>query len=87
MTPVFALDRGKFTFPFGINDRGQIIGFTVRSLPLGTASDAHGFVLSEGAGGPFTAVDVPGATHGTAAFHVNNAGVVVGVYANPAQAG
>lgn len=92
----FALSRGRyttidepgapFTFPFGINDRGQIAGLTTRSLPLGTASDAHGFVLRQGAGGPFTAVDVPGATLGTAAFHISDAGVVVGVYANPASA-
>jgi len=65
------------TQPLDINDRGQMVGNHRPSVsgdcsddvPLqgflreaDGHSDAHGFVLREGAGGPFTAVDVPGAT-------------------------
>ncbi|MBO0682405.1 MAG: hypothetical protein J2P45_04535 [Candidatus Dormibacteraeota bacterium] len=70
-----------FTFPFGVNDQGQIAGFTERTLPLG---DVHGFVLRDGAGGPFTPVDVPGAVLGTLVGDINNDGVVVGLYRTPA---
>jgi probable HAF family extracellular repeat protein len=89
----FALSNGRyttidapgvaFTLPFGINNRGQIAGLTVASLPLNETSDAHGFVLRNGAGGPFTRIDVPGAVFGTAVFHINDAGAVVGIYGNP----
>jgi hypothetical protein len=72
-----------FTFPYGVNNRGQIAGFTAATLPLGLGSDAHGFVLRAGAGGPFTPVDVPGAVGGTAAFDINGHGAVVGIYGNP----
>jgi uncharacterized membrane protein len=72
-----------FTFPEGINDRGQIAGYTAASLPLTERSDAHGFVLNEGAGGLFTGVDFPGAVLGTVAFDINDAGTIVGLYANP----
>jgi hypothetical protein len=49
-----------YTLPFGVNNRGQIAGLTAAALPLTAASDAHGFVLRDGAGGPLTSVDVPG---------------------------
>jgi hypothetical protein len=55
-----------YTLPFGVNNRGQIVGLTAAALPLTAASDAHGFVLRDGAGGPLTPVDVPGAVFGTA---------------------
>ena len=73
-THAFSLRKGRYTtkdapgvpytFPFGVNNRGQIAGFTLATLPLGLDSDAHGFVLRAGAGGPFTPVDVPGAVAG-----------------------
>jgi hypothetical protein len=71
-----------YTLPFGVNNRGQIAGLTAAALPLTPASDAHGFVLRDGAGGPLTPVDVPGAVFGTEVFDIKNAGavVVVGVY-------
>ena len=72
-----------YTLPFGVNNRGQIAGLTAAALPLTAASDAHGFVLRDGAGGPLTPVDVPGAVFGTAVFDISNAGAVVGVYGNP----
>jgi hypothetical protein len=72
-----------YTLPFGVNNRGQIAGLTAAALPLTTASDAHGFVLRDGAGGPVTRVDVPGAVGGTAVLDINNAGALAGVYGNP----
>jgi uncharacterized membrane protein len=72
-----------YTIPFGVSNRGQIAGLTAAALPLTAASDAHGFVLRDGTGGPFTPVDVPGAVFGTAVFDINNTGALVGVYANP----
>jgi hypothetical protein len=75
--------RVTYTIPFGVSNRGQIADLTAAALPLTAASDAHGFVLRDGAGGPLTPVDVPGAVFGTAVFDINNAGAVVGVYGNP----
>jgi hypothetical protein len=89
----FSLRKGRYTtidapgvpytFPFGVNNRGQIAGLTLATLPLGLGSDAHGFVLRAGAGGPFTPVDVPGAVGGTAAFDISGHGAIVGIYGNP----
>ncbi|MFI5897052.1 hypothetical protein ACIA5D_43865 [Actinoplanes sp. NPDC051513] len=72
-----------YTFPFAINDRGQIAGFTTDALPVPTATDVHGFVLGDGAGGPVTRIDVPGAVIGTVALDINDAGTVAGMYGNP----
>jgi probable HAF family extracellular repeat protein len=76
-----------FTFPFAINDRGQIAGFTTDALPVPAATDVHGFVLRDGAGGPVTRIDVPGAVIGTVALDINDAGTVVGMYGNPNAGG
>jgi probable HAF family extracellular repeat protein len=60
------------TFPFGINDVGEIVGF------YQDASGQHGFLY---AAGVFTSLDVPGAATGsTQAFGVNNRGQIVGIY-------
>jgi uncharacterized membrane protein len=72
-----------FTIPYGINNRGQISGLTTAALTLPESPEVHGFLLRRGAGGPFTSIDVPGAAPGTAAFDVNDGGIVVGVYGNP----
>jgi uncharacterized membrane protein len=72
-----------FTFPYGVNNRGQIAGFTAATLPVGLNSDAHGFELRAGAGGPLTPVSVPGAVGGTAVFDINGHGAIVGIYGNP----
>jgi probable HAF family extracellular repeat protein len=79
----FVLDRGRFTtftvpgaqvtFAFGINDQGQVVGFSAASL---TATTASGFLRD--ARGRFTAINRPGATI-TAAFDINNRGQIVGV--------
>jgi probable HAF family extracellular repeat protein len=78
----FLLDRGRFTtftvpgaqvtFAFGINDQGQIVGYSATSL---TATTASGFLRD--ARGRFTAINRPGATI-TAAFDINNRGQIVG---------
>jgi hypothetical protein len=46
------------------------------------ARPAHGLLLRDGAGGPFTPIDVPGAP-GTGATGINDAGTIVGVYTHP----
>jgi uncharacterized membrane protein len=70
------------TIPYGINNRGQIVGTTV-SDPAGTTG--HGFLLANGVKGPFTSIDFPGAPT-TLAFGINNLGQIVGVYENTAAA-
>ncbi|MBO0682404.1 MAG: hypothetical protein J2P45_04530 [Candidatus Dormibacteraeota bacterium] len=57
-----------------------------RLVPSVTEPTADGFVLRDGAGGPSTAVDVPGAVGGTIVTDINNAGVAAGVYGTPAPA-
>ena len=69
------------TFPSGINDRGQIVGFTNSDL-AGTPV-VHGFLLANGAEGPFTPIDFPGAFGGTAALGIDDRGRIVGGYVNP----
>jgi uncharacterized membrane protein len=76
-----------YTLPWAINNRGQIAGFTAAAFPLTADSDAHGFVLRRGAGGPFTRFDFPGAVDGTVAWDINDAGTIVGSYGNPNTAG
>jgi probable HAF family extracellular repeat protein len=84
------LDRGRavtidapgvpLTIPVGINNRGRIVGAT----SSGPDQATRGFLLRDGAGGPFTPIDVPGApVPGTGATGINDAGVIVGVYTNP----
>ena len=68
-----------FTFPFGINDRGQIVGFTASDPAV---TEVHGFLLAKGVEGPFTPIDFPGAPR-TVAFGINDRGQIVGVYENP----
>jgi hypothetical protein len=72
-----------FTLPFGINNRGQITGFSADALPIPTATDVNGFLLRRGAGGPVTRIEFPGAVIGTVALDVNDLGTVVGMYGNP----
>jgi probable HAF family extracellular repeat protein len=83
------LDRGRavtidasgvaMTFPLAINNRGRIVGATCTTSPC---QQSRGFLLREGAGGPFTPINVPGAP-GTAASGINDAGTIVGPYTNP----
>ena len=69
------------TFPFGINNRGQI----VVSTTTGMLNNAQGFLLP-GAAGHFTPIDPPGpvGAPGTLlATGINDAGTIVGLAANP----
>src|SRR5713226_937876 len=59
-----------FTFPFGINPQGDIVGNYVASGAI------HGFLLHEGA---FTTIDVPVST-ATFAFGINPQGDIAGWY-------
>jgi hypothetical protein len=61
-----------------INNRGQIVGATCTS----PCQQTHGFLLRDGASGPFTPIDVPGGA-GHRATGINDAGTIVGNYTNP----
>jgi uncharacterized membrane protein len=85
-------DRGRFTTidvpgavttAQGINDLGQIVGYTTADLDL---TGARGFLLAKGVRGPFTPVSVPAAPR-TIANGLNNHGQVVGVYEDPNATG
>jgi hypothetical protein len=66
------------TIPTAISNRGEIVGTT----SAGPGTDPRGFVLRNGAEGPFTRIDFPGAP-GTGATGVNDRGQIVGLYVNP----
>jgi hypothetical protein len=76
-----APDQGDFLFPLDINNRGQIVGWTVDD-PV-TMAGARGFLLAKGARGPATPVSFPGASR-TIATGINDQGQIVGFYENPA---
>jgi probable HAF family extracellular repeat protein len=88
----FVLNRGRYTtidhpdapntVPLGINTRGHIVGSTFDALE-GATTEAHGFLLRDGADGPFTSIDIPGAIVGTNATGINDHGRIVGRYGNP----
>jgi uncharacterized membrane protein len=77
---------GRYTIPFGLNDHGQIVGYTSNVAPDGTATNIHGFALLKGVDGPVTRVNVPGAPQ-TAALGINDQGKIVGAYENPNATG
>jgi probable HAF family extracellular repeat protein len=71
--------QGDFLFPLDINNRGQIVGWTVQD-PV-TLAGARGFLLAKGARGPATPVSFPGAPR-TIATGINDQGQIVGFYEN-----
>jgi hypothetical protein len=83
------LDRGRavtidapgvaLTLPLAVNNRGRIVGATCTTSPC---QQSRGFLLRDGADGPFTPIDVPGAP-ATEATGINDAGTIVGSYTNP----
>jgi uncharacterized membrane protein len=92
----FVLERGRYTsfdapgavlwtLPFGINNRSQVVGFSLDGPGLDQSQEIHGSLLSEGVNGPFTRIDVPGAP-ATGATGINDYGQIVGLYANPEAA-
>jgi hypothetical protein len=71
------------TLPLGLNNRGQIVGLTSTSPSFDPGDgEIHGFLLGNGPGGPFTRIDVPGASD-TGATGIDDRGRIVGVYENP----
>jgi hypothetical protein len=58
------------------------VGTTLAPTPADPEAGARGFLLARGARGPFTPIEVPGAPR-TAAYGLNDAGAIVGVYENP----
>jgi uncharacterized membrane protein len=75
-----APDQGDFLLPLDINNRGQIVGYTVDD-PV-TMAGARGFLLAMGARGPATPISFPGAP-GTISTGINDQGQIVGFYENP----
>ena len=76
----FDVPGAQITFPLGLNDRGQIVGFGFDPADLTTI---RGFLLAKGAKGPLTPINRPGATT-TAPFGINNRGQIVGAAETPA---
>jgi probable HAF family extracellular repeat protein len=68
----FDVPGGEGTQAFGINVRGQIVGY----FSYGTLTGAHGFLKD---GTTFTTVDVPGSTN-TFARGINEGGQIVGSF-------
>src|SRR5215471_13363651 len=75
--PGAGTESGQGTFPTGITDSGQIVGFYV-----GGDGVAHGY--AQGPGGRFTVINAPGAGgaagQGTFLFSVDDRGVICGGY-------
>ena len=74
-------EPGTGTVPFGINDRGRIVG-----AYLDAGAKAHGFVRDKGRGarrdeGVFTTIDFPGAA-ATLALAINNRDQILGAAIN-----
>jgi hypothetical protein len=69
------------TWARGINNRGQVAGFTLSPSDTDPLAGGRGFVLAKGVNGPFTPVDVPGAPRNLV-FGLNDLGQIVGVYEN-----
>lgn len=66
------------TYAQGINNKGQVVGYTGDYYGLGVA---HGFIYNDGA---FTTFDVPFAVH-TYAEGINNKGQITGYYTDSAN--
>ena len=67
----------NYTFPFGINGAGQIVGF-FGAILCEPKKPTHGFLYS---GGSFNTIDVPRATQ-TCAYGINSTGHIVGLFSD-----
>jgi hypothetical protein len=69
--------------PRDLNNRGQVVGYTLAPTEADPLAGARGFLLAKGVKGPFTPIDVPGAPRNLV-FGLNDRGQIVGVYENTA---
>jgi probable HAF family extracellular repeat protein len=67
------------TVPTGVNDAGQVVGYAADDATL---AGTRGFMLADGADGPFTPIEVPGSPR-SVPLGVNDLGHVVGLYEQP----
>jgi uncharacterized membrane protein len=74
-TTIDAPGAARGTLPFGLNNRGQVVGFYLELVD--DVLQARAFVLENGR---FTTVDVPDATVDTTLFDINDNGQLAGVY-------
>jgi hypothetical protein len=82
VTPIDAPDV-LITLPLDLNNRGQIVGITTTAPSLGPDNnEVHGFLLAAGEDGPFTRIDIPGATD-TGASAITDRRGIVGLYQRP----
>jgi uncharacterized membrane protein len=86
--PAFLLDRGRYTafeapdpevrlIPYGINNRGVVVGEYIRVGPDGIPDSESGFLRDRR--GRLTVFDLPGAK-GTETVRINDRGQMVGEY-------
>ena len=78
----FAAPGRAITFAVDINNRGDIAGFGISQTADDNLAGARGFLLDDGADGPVTWIDVPGAPR-TIVGGLDDRGRLVGVYENP----
>jgi hypothetical protein len=72
------VNRGDRHRPLDLNNRGQIVGAAYDDP---AATTGQGFLLANGADGPFTPINVPNATT-TIAAGINDHGQIVGAFRN-----
>jgi probable HAF family extracellular repeat protein len=68
---------GRYDQPFGLNNRGQIVVSTTD----GPLTNIRAFLMRDGVDGPFTEINVPGAS-ATFATGIDDRGRIVGLYGN-----
>jgi uncharacterized membrane protein len=78
----FDVGGAPATLPFGIDNRGRVVGFTI---PDPAAGAFRGFLLAGGVKGPVTPVAYPGSPSTTAAG-IDERGRIVGQFARPGAA-
>jgi hypothetical protein len=77
------LPGARATVVSRINDRGQVVGYTLAPTEADPLAGARGFLLAKGVKGPFTPIVVPGAPRNLV-FGLNDRGQIVGAYSDTA---